>query len=250
MTFSRGRIVIAILILILVWVATWKEEPLSDQGAQTPQERATSAAPAISTDRKTGMTGSSSVTASTKMNNRPPIIKGLQLSPIPAYFGDAIRVEPTAEDPDGDVIQLDYQWQVNGVLIDGNNRETLSAEHVHSADKILVIVTPSDPHSSGESYSSSMLTVFNKTPEIVSVPPPEGREGKYLYQIVANDPDLDKLSYLLLKGPDKMVVDPETGSLIWEMTALPNNQTDIELEVTDNKGGRAIQQFKLKTQVP
>ena len=196
-------------------------------------------------DKETAKAVSSPMAASMQMGNRPPVLTQIELSPIPVYAGNPIRVEPTATDGDADLIQFSYQWQINGSFVDGNDQDILSGEQVKSADQILVVVTPSDAYGKGEPKNSSILTVVNRPPQISSIPPKGGKEPKYFYQIVANDPDLDSLKYTLLKGPSGMVGDALSGLVTWEAVSVSEDQTDVELEVSDGKGSRVTQQFKL-----
>jgi hypothetical protein len=190
----------------------------------------------------------SPVKASMKVSNNVPVIKEVRLFPISVSAGDSVRAEMVADDADGNMIQFSYQWQVNGKMIDGNDQDTLSGDLVHSADRIFVVVTPSDPYSKGAPQHSAMLIVANRPPEIGSIPPDSGdSEGKYTYQIVAKDPDSDPLSYVLVKGPTGMEIHPTSGLVTWVATALSQNESQIELSVSDGKGGKAIQGFKLNT---
>jgi len=188
---------------------------------------------------------------SVKIGNNAPVIESIKLLPIPVAPGQEVVAEVAATDQDGDFVQLSYEWQVNGKPVNGNNRRILSGDQVHSADRILVFVTPSDPYSKGEVRVSPLITVLNRPPEIVSLPPNNDDKGRYVYQIVAKDPDMDTMNYILLEGPPGMEVDSTNGLVHWDLSAsLSESQSDVAIEVNDGKGGKTIQRFTLKTTPP
>ena len=258
MPSNKGPLIgLILLLLILIWFATRK-------GVTTPAGKGLSGIKNGDTQGpKAGGDGGfvtsprdevippspnmQSTVASVKAVNNLPVVKSIRLLPIPVSAGQAVRAEVITEDKDGDFVQLLYEWQVNGKPIDANDHNTLAGDQVHSADQILVLVTPSDPHSKGEALVSPLITVTNRPPEIVSLAPKDDQGKYYTYQIVAKDPDLDPLNYALLEGPSGMEVHPTTGLVHWEVVPLPKNKSHIALEVNDGKGGKAVQQFTLQT---
>lgn len=242
----RGRLIGLILfLLVLIWFSTRDGEEVSDNlhGRGDIQRKAAASAKIASPINERERSGFS---PSTPIGNNPPVVKSIRLLPIPVSAGEVVRAEVITEDKDGDFVQLTYEWQVNGKPISGNDLDTLSGDQVHSADTILVFVTPSDPNSKGATRVSPLTTVLNRSPEIVSLPPSTDENGKYTYQIVAKDPDLDSLSYILLKGPPGMEVHPTTGLVQWVAAPVSESQSHVGLEVNDGKGGKAVQQFTLQ----
>lgn len=189
----------------------------------------------------------SPATASVKIGNVPPAVKGIRLTPVPVYAGEAVRAEVTAEDADRDFIHLTYEWQVNGQPLQ-NDRDTLDGNAVHSADTLTVFVTPSDPFSKGERTSSAILKVGNRSPDILSTPPKLDHNGAYRYPVIARDPDGDALSYRLLEAPPGMSIDA-AGVLSWTIPSSPMQPFTVRVEVSDGKGGQVIQPFTMRTEL-
>jgi hypothetical protein len=230
-------------LLVLIWFLNRQgEEPSDNKNSSVQIEKAG----AVSNEQGRLSTASSS-TASVKKVNSVPVIKSIRLLPIPVSAGQAVQAEVITEDKDGDFVHLIYAWQVNGKPVDANDLDTLSGDRVHSADKILVFVIPADPYSRGSATVSPLITVINLSPDILSLPPNKDDKGKYTYQIVAKDPDLDTLNYLLIKGPPGMEVDSVTGLVQWTVAPLSESQSRIALEVNDGKGGKVTQKFTLQT---
>jgi hypothetical protein len=153
----------------------------------------------------------------------------------------------TTEDLDGDPVYLAYEWQINGKSIIGNDQNQLPGEYIHSSDKIVLFVTPSDPFSTGAVVDSPVLMVSNRAPEIVSTPPATDKKGIYLYQLVVKDPDGDPIRYTIVTGPPGMKIDPSSGLVRWQSSAVTDNKANVAIEVTDDKGGTTTQRFRIET---
>lgn len=185
-------------------------------------------------------------TDTVKIGNNPPVVKEIRLSPIPVFAGEAIRAEVISEDIDGDFVNLTYAWQVNRQPVPSNDRDTLEGDHVRSTDQIIVFVTPSDSFSKGVQQVSPLMTVTNRSPEIVSFSPRQDEGKIYRYQVVAKDPDGDQLHYLLVEGPPGMKIDPASGLVDWEIVPFSKAQSHVRVEANDAKGGRVMQTFTIQ----
>jgi len=198
----------------------------------------------------TNSTAFAPVTATVKIGNHPPVITTVRLLPLPVFAGEAIRAEVVSDDIDGDIVNLTYEWQINRQPVPANDRDTLEGDQIHSADKVVVFVTPSDPFSKGIQQVSPLVTVSNRFPEIISLPPREDKNGRYHYQVVAKDQDGDQLQYLLLEGPPGMKIDPDSGLIDWEVVPFSKEQSRVRIVVDDSKGGKATQSFPIEATVP
>ncbi len=86
----------------------------------------------------------------------------------------------------------------------------------------------------------------NRPPRIVSRPPALTSLGQaYLYNVQAVDPDGDSLTYVLLRAPAGMVIDPGSGQLSWISAPDPENGLAVILQVHDEAGAADIQAFDL-----
>jgi len=85
----------------------------------------------------------------------------------------------------------------------------------------------------------------NQAPIITSDPIIILNHGEYVYDVEAEDPDGDILTYSLAVSPDGMTIDPETGVIRWQ----PNGENtwgahQVIVEVSDGRE-IAIQSFIL-----
>ena len=75
--------------------------------------------------------------------NRLPTIQQLSLSPNPAYTLDDLVAVAVADDLDGDIVSLTYQWYENG-LQTTHSGDTIPSSDVQTDDVWRVVVTPND----------------------------------------------------------------------------------------------------------
>jgi hypothetical protein len=89
------------------------------------------------------------------IQNTPPSITGVTITPNPAYATDTLTANPLSPfDADGDSITFTYQWQKyqNGTwtnIADATN-QTLGPGNFVQGDQIQVICTPYD----GQNYGT------------------------------------------------------------------------------------------------
>jgi len=91
----------------------------------------------------------------------------------------------------------------------------------------------------------------NQAPVFTSKPPTTAQVGQLLiYQATATD-DLnnDSLTYDLLVKPEGMAVDTTTGILIWQPKQNQVGTYEVQLQVSDGRGGRTIQTFLLNAKL-
>ena len=68
----------------------------------------------------------------------------------------------------------------------------------------------------------------------------------FSYQVTAEDPDGDPLTFALVVGPPGMTIDPQTGLIEWLVTSKELGVYDVTVEVTDGQGGSDSQSFQVE----
>lgn len=116
-----------------------------------------------------GETATSS--ASVIIENSPPVIDSLVLSPQTVYTYDDIVANVTASDPDGETVSLVYEWSVDGV-VQTSTSDTLSFTSFTKGQTVALSVTPSDSQGAGAASGDSVV-IQNSPPEspTISVDP-------------------------------------------------------------------------------
>ena len=179
--------------------------------------------------------------------NTPPVI--LTSPNTMGAVGSTYLYQVGAEDVDQDRLTFSLVSGPNGLTIDADTglvQWTPDAGQDGSAD---VEIAVSD--SLGASVSQAYTIVVadgqpNQLPVITSTPGFFATaNGAYTYQIVAEDPDGDDITYTLLSDQAGMTVNATTGLLEWTPTAADLGTTLVEIVARDPAGGGSIQQFSL-----
>ena len=188
-------------------------------------------------------------TAVKNVANLPPTVTSIEMKPLHPVVGDTIVATPSGTDPDKDVVDYLYQWTVNDkpvtdVLPDNN---TFSTAGLKKKDVIVVVVTPTDRESKGEKMLSQDVVLRNASPRILSTPPTTLENGVYVYQVSANDPDGDALTYYLIESPTGMTIDSKTGLIRWEPPKKTPGAVELPVKilVDDGDGGKVTQEYSL-----
>ena len=104
----------------------------------------------------------------------------------------------------------------------------------------------SNPTLSRFDFDVTLLALGNTAPTISSVPPTTTENSEpYKYAVLAVDTEDNPLFYELLQSPAGMVIDSDSGVITW----IPENDDigthNVEIKVTDGRGGSVTQVFNL-----
>ena len=190
-------------------------------------------------------TGKAYRTAAVVVGNTPPHISGVAVTPQPIVIGENIEAQVDASDPDHDRIDLSYRWFKNDVLIKEGDEPFLMTTGFIPQDNIVVEVTARDPASTGNSVRSASLTVGNRPPKIVSMPPASDTKNPYEYTVKAVDLDGDRMAFQLEAAPPGMTIDQQSGRIIWSIQADQSGTFHVKVIAQDGRGGAAYQEFDL-----
>ncbi|MBD2465964.1 DUF642 domain-containing protein, partial [Oscillatoria sp. FACHB-1407] len=95
-----------------------------------------------------------------------------------------------------------------------------------------------------------ILPVPNRLPLVTSTPPVDARvNAPYTYQIAAQDPDGDALTYTLASGPAGMQVNATTGLVSWTPSDGQQGIQAVVVQVSDNRGESTQQAFNILTRL-
>jgi len=104
-----------------------------------------------------------------------------------------------------------------------------------------------DDATSGDFNIRHPAPPVNHPPRITSTPPANATEGvEYIYNVTAEDPDNDPLTFSLVSPIIGMTIDPGSGRLSWTPASLEGSQTFyIVIAVSDGRGGADGQAFHI-----
>jgi len=184
-----------------------------------------------------------------KILNATPVVGEVWIEPkIPTIQND-LKVHEKSTDADGDSIFFSYQWEKNGAPLMDERKDMLERVRFKKGDSISVTIVPDDREIMGSPKKSEPVKISNSPPSIVSSPPTSIEGTKYLYQVKANDPDNDPITFTLKSGPKGMTIDPRSGLLQWQIRKEDKGTHSIEIEISDNEGAKSYQQYSLAIEV-
>jgi hypothetical protein len=195
-----------------------------------------------------GRAESPAATAHARVGNSAPVISDVHFDRADEVrAGDTVVAVVAADDPDGEPVQLSYQWMVNGRAAEGDSSERFDTSGLHRGDGVAVRVVASDGEDESEGFDTPNLVLGNAAPKITSEPPPGmGADGIYRYAVEATDPDRDRsLRFSLGAAPEGAHVDPVGGEITWQPTFKQTGTHPIEVIVSDGHGGETKQRFEI-----
>ena len=185
------------------------------------------------------------LSAPVKILNSLPVIQEVRIEPRIAIARDDLKVSIESSDADRDFIYYIYKWEKNGAVLSEEGKGILERDRFKKGDRIAVTVIPDDRETIGTLKRSEAIVISNSPPVIISSPPTTTEGAKYLYQVKADDPDHDPITFILKSGPKGMEIDRNTGLIRWEIRKEDKGVYSVEVEGADNEGAKSNQQYQL-----
>ena len=177
-------------------------------------------------------------------NALPKITKVAFKDPVVIAGKDLVLV-PETSDADGDSVEVEYHWQVDGEDLPWVTGPVLPAEYVKRGAKIAVTATPKDSFDQGRPFTGGTLEVPDAAPHITSTPPATIDTADFRYQVEATDPDGDPVTYRIENAPAAMQIDPATGLIAWDIPEGTTGAWTVRVIAEDPSGMQARQEFSL-----
>jgi hypothetical protein len=184
--------------------------------------------------------------AASTVNNRPPLMTGVYLTPDNQVIrrGDVLVAHPEATDPDNDRLEYRYRWLLGDRVV-SENRE-FDTSGLRRGEKLVVEVVAHDGRGQSEPRRSRVTELGNSPPHILTIPAVENVSGTLHYGFEAEDPDGDRnLRFWLEQGPAGMAIDSLTGQLSWTPTAGQAGKHPVEVGVKDGQGDGSTFTFEV-----
>ena len=184
-----------------------------------------------------------------KVLNSLPVIQEVRIEPRVPVVSDSLKVFCRSDDKDGDFVYFTYQWETNGVVLTEERGEVLDRGRFKKGDSITVTVTPDDREVLGVPKRSDPVIISNSLSVIISSSPSRLEGNLYSYQVKANDPDNDPITFTLVAGPKGMKIDKSSGLIQWEVRKGDKGVFPVEIEASDPDGAKSIQTYTLTLEV-
>jgi hypothetical protein len=190
---------------------------------------------------KATIQGKEIVSNSVQIINSPPEISKVKILPEVFKPGDTLSVEVEGKDIDGDNITFSYEWTKNDESAGSSQK---IEGQVKRGDKIAVTIIPSDGATTGRPIIVRR-EIKNMPPTILDNKAFKFDGKVYTFQVPANDPDGDTLSYSLQSGPSGMNINPSTGLVYWNVPREFTGTASFKVSVSDGQGGVTVKSFSL-----
>jgi len=183
------------------------------------------------------------------IGNRAPVLHAVRLTPADdVRAGTVLAVDPLSEDADGDRLDHEVTWWVNGQ--EAGEGPRFETEGLGRGDEIVAEVVARDGNAASAPVRSDPLVLGNTPPRIAGMPQQELEEGTFLYDFEAEDPDGDRnLRFWLEEGPAGMTVEPLSGLLRWTPDESQAGTHSVEVGVKDGSGDGSKLRFEVSVRV-
>lgn len=194
-----------------------------------------------------GRDRSDPVRASVQVGNTAPLIRAFYLAPDGEIVpGQEVTAAPQAMDSDGDALDYEFEWVLNGQPVRGADQAVFDTARLKRGDRLQALVRVSDGEAWSPVAESMTLTLANRAPVFAALPAIRGTGGGVSTRLEAEDPDGDRsLRFRLLSGPEGMTVDPVTGRLSWRPGPNELGTHAVEVAVADAQGAESAMRFEL-----
>ncbi|NNG47942.1 MAG: hypothetical protein HKM86_12635 [Deltaproteobacteria bacterium] len=182
--------------------------------------------------------------------NCPPELGDVRLEPKAPMTGSKMKIVAVSDDIDGDSVTMKYKWFVDDKEVPGEEGKELTLTGVKKGSWIHVQVSTSDGTAEGPWKYSPRYQVVNSLPVVKSTLPAEvPPDRKFSYQIKAEDPDGDVLTYTLVKSPEGMVLSGTT--LTWNVPdEILGKMVEVVVNISDGDGGQTICTLSMNIHAP
>lgn len=192
-------------------------------------------------------TGTKTLLASTTIANAAPRIQSMSVQ-RPSDDPTVLRASVDARDPDGDVVQIEYRWSVNGSSISDADGAELPLSHVPRGQEAVVEARATDGIDASVWQRTRPLAAGNRAPSFDSVGTPvvepDGEGGQRArLDLRFNDPDGDALRVDVEEAGVRY--DAISSSLVWKVTD-GTEEFDVTVKVSDEFGASAERQIRLR----
>lgn len=190
----------------------------------------------------------SQASAEATVGNRSPEMQSLVTVPLREIpLGGSVQIEPRAVDPEGDRLEFETVWFVNGQAVEASGSE-LPTAGLAAGDEIRARVVARDGGARSAPMQSGIVRVVeaNAPPRILSSPSGVGPGGTFHYRLEAEDPEGDdQLQFRLTQAPEGMTIDGDSGEIHWSPRGRAPGVYAVEVVVRDSGGAASAQAFEL-----
>ncbi len=169
--------------------------------------------------------------------NRAPSVTRVEVLPYSPRLGQELRASVQTVDPDGDKVELAYQWEVNGSELEGEQESTLDSQGLRPGDEVVVRVTPFDGKTWGEPVESQPRKILGPalSKARVEIFPQPALPGDQLKAVVVSESGQGEELGLRCRWKVNGQVEQEGDSMEFSTKGLGRGnriQAEVEMEAS------------------
>lgn len=193
-----------------------------------------------------GLAESEPARRAVEVRNQRPTLTQARIEPWDTVgLGGSLTVQADGTDPDGDLLEIHYQWRVNDQPIAAEG-PSLSTAGLAAGDLVQARVFARDGASESDPIDTARVRVVGANPKIVSTPSGFSTDGIFRYTVEVERPHgKGELRFRLRTGPEGMLVNPVSGEVTWRPKPGQTGVHPVEVEVKDPGGAVIVQAFSL-----
>jgi hypothetical protein len=186
------------------------------------------------------------------VGNQAPLISAIALAPDGEVSpGQEVTAVPQGMDPDGDELEYEFEWLLNGEVVRGADGAAFATASLERGDRLKARARVGDGEEWSPFAETQELQLANRPPRIVGIPPIESVAGGIRAQLEAEDPDGDRsFRYRVIEGPRGLAVDAISGQLTWTPAPGTRGTQAVEIGVADSLGAESALRFELDVTTP
>jgi hypothetical protein len=194
-----------------------------------------------------GRDTSEPVRATVSVGNQAPLVQALYLAPDGEVApGQEVTAAPQAVDRDGDPLEYEFEWLLNGNLVRGADQPRFDTGKLKRGDRLQARVRVSDGEAESPLAETMTLELANRAPLFAGMPKIVASDGEFRAELEAQDPDGDRsLRYRVVQGPPGLTVDAISGRLSWRPGAGTDGVHPVDVAVGDSLGAESAMKFEL-----
>lgn len=175
--------------------------------------------------------------------NRAPSVTRVEILPFSPKQGQELRASVQTVDPDGDKVELVYQWEVNGEELEGEEEPSLHSEGLRPGDKVVLRVIPFDGKTWGEPMESQPRVILESAPPKakVEISPQPALPGDLLKaKVVSEQADSEELGLKCRWKVNGQVVEEGDSMELSTKGLRRGDKIQAEVEIETQGGGSVI----------
>ncbi|RRS34683.1 MAG: hypothetical protein OI74_04570 [Gammaproteobacteria bacterium (ex Lamellibrachia satsuma)] len=228
-------------------------DPVSGQVSWTPDisQIGNQAVTIQADDGRGGIAEQSFVIIVMAPSNRNPVFTSTPI--LAAAVGLAYTYDADASDPDADPLTFSVVHSPAGMSIDPATGQASWIPDGSQIGNQIVRIRVEDGQGgfAEQSFTIVVTPLPNQNPVFTSTPLLNAVAGEsYTYDADASDPDADPLTYILVRTPAGMSLDPATGLMAWTPDVSQVGGHAVKVRVDDGQGGIDEQSFTLVVALP